>query len=147
MNKFSRRLVKVLPEHNAEVQRLLALMGVPYVQAAGEAEAQCAALAKAGKVWATATEDMDALTFGSPVLLRHMTFSAARKVPINEFKLDKALEGLELTMDQFIDLCILSGCDYTETIRGIGPGRALQLIKKHGSIEEIIKNLDTKKYP
>lgn len=99
MNKFSRRLVKVLPEHNEEVKKLLHLMGIPVVQATGEAEAQCAALAKAGKVWATATEDMDALTFGSPVLLRHMTFSAARKVPIAEFRLEKALEGLELDMD------------------------------------------------
>ena len=45
------------------------------VQAPCEAEAQCAALAKAGKVYATATEDMDALTFGSTVVLRHLTAS------------------------------------------------------------------------
>jgi hypothetical protein len=29
------------------------------------------------------------------------------------------LEELNLTMDQFIDLCILSGCDYCDSIRGI----------------------------
>lgn len=70
------------------------------LQAPGEAEAQCAALVKAGKVYATATEDMDALTFGSPVLLRHITFSAARKIPIQEFHLDKVLAGLELNQSE-----------------------------------------------
>ena len=48
------------------------------MQAPCEAEAQCAALVKAGHVYATGTEDMDALTFGSSVLLRHLTFSEAR---------------------------------------------------------------------
>ena len=50
-------------------------MNVVVSQAPCEAEAQCAALVKAGKVFATATEDMDALTFGSTVVLRHLTAS------------------------------------------------------------------------
>jgi flap endonuclease-1 len=82
---------------------------------------------------------MDALTFGSSVLLRHLTFSEARKMPIKEFHLDKVLEGLGLTMDQFVDLCILLGCDYCDKIRGVGPKSAIKLIQDHGSIEEIIK--------
>jgi len=45
-----------------------------------EAEASCAALVKAGKVYATATEDMDGLTFGTTVLLRHLTASEAKYV-------------------------------------------------------------------
>jgi hypothetical protein len=57
-------------------------------------------MVKAGKVYATATEDMDALTFGSNVLLRHMTFSEARKMPIQEFHLSKVLEGLELSHNE-----------------------------------------------
>ena len=39
-------------------------MGCPVIEAPCEAEAQCAAICKAGKAYATATEDMDALTFG-----------------------------------------------------------------------------------
>lgn len=101
---------------------------------------------KAGKVYATATEDMDALTFGSSVLLRHMTFSEARKMPIQEFHLSKVLEELELGHNEFIDLCILLGCDYCDSIRGIGPKRAIDLIKQHRNIETIVKNLDQKKY-
>jgi flap endonuclease-1 len=74
---------------------------------------------------------MDTLTFRSPVLLRHLTFSEARKMPISEIYLERVLEGLELTMDQFIDLCILLGCDYCDSIKGIGPMRAMQLIKEY----------------
>ena len=38
------------------------------------------------------------------------------------------------------------GCDYCDTIRGIGPKRAIDLIKEHKSIEKILENIDTKKY-
>jgi hypothetical protein len=55
---------------------------------------------KAGKVYATATEDMDSLTFGSNVLLRYLTYSEAKKMPIKEFHLDKILDGLSYTMDE-----------------------------------------------
>lgn len=47
---------------------------------------------------------------------------------------------------QFVDLCILLGCDYCETIRGIGPKRALELVSQYKSIEEILKNIDKSKY-
>lgn len=69
-------------------------------QAPTEAEAQCAELARSGVVYAAASEDMDTLTFGSPILLRHLTFSEQRKMPIDEVHLDKALEGLEMDMKQ-----------------------------------------------
>lgn len=146
MDKFNRRLVKVTKEHNNEAKELLKLMGVPYIEAASEAEAQCAEMVKTGKVFGVATEDMDALTFGSDILLRHMTFSEARKMPVQEIHYDKVLKGLELNQEEFIDLCILMGCDYCDTIRGIGPKRAFELITKHRCIEEILKNIDTNKY-
>lgn len=47
---------------------------------------------------------------------------------------------------QFIDFCILLGCDYCESIRGVGPKRALELIAQYKSIEKIIENIDKKKY-
>lgn len=146
MDKMNRRLVKVTQEHSQQAKDLLKLMGVPFVDSASEAEAQCSALVKAGKVFGVATEDMDALTFGANILLRHMTFSEARKMPVQEIHCEKVLKGLELETNEFIDLCILMGCDYCDTIRGIGPKRAFELITKHRSIEEIIKNIDKKKY-
>lgn len=141
VEKFSRRTVRVTREHNAEAQRLLKLMGVPYIIAPTEAEAQCAVLARAGKVYAAASEDMDTLTFNSPVLLRKLTFAEQRKEPIQEINLERVLEGLEMTYEMFIDLCILLGCDYVDPVRGIGPKVALNLIREHKSLENVVKHI------
>lgn len=147
VDKQNRRLVKVTTEHVNDVKILLKHMGIPFVSAPCEAEAQCAELVKGGKVFAAGTEDMDALTFGTTVLLRHLTFSEARKMPIKEFHLKSVLEGFELSQDQFVDLCILLGCDYVDKIKGIGPKKAIELVKKHKNIETILDNIDKSKYP
>ena len=117
MDRQARRQVRVTKEHKEECERLLKLMGIPYhmvrpavqshernsdanPQAPSEAEAQCAEFCRGGIAFGTGSEDMDTLTFNSPIILRHLTFSEARKMPIDQIKLDVALEGLELTMDQ-----------------------------------------------
>ena len=51
-----------------------------------------------------------------------------------------------LLQEQFIDICILCGCDYAGTIRGIGPKRALQLVKEHKTLEKVLESLDKAKY-
>ncbi|KAG7450492.1 PIN domain-like protein [Guyanagaster necrorhizus] len=144
VDRFSRRTVKVTREHNEECRRLLGLMGIPVVVAPSEAEAQCAELARGGKVYAAGSEDMDTLTFSAPILLRHLTFSEAKKQPISEISLKLALEGLDMDMSQFIDLCILLGCDYLEPIKGVGPKSALKLIRERGDLKTIIKDLRAK---
>jgi flap endonuclease-1 len=100
VEKFSRRTVKVTREHNQECQQLLKLMGIPFIIAPTEAEAQCATLARAGKVYAAASEDMDTLCFDSPILLRHLTFSEQRKEPIQEIHVDRVREGLGMEHKQ-----------------------------------------------
>ncbi|GMM38494.1 multifunctional nuclease [Saccharomycopsis crataegensis] len=142
LSKFQRRTVRATREQNEEVKELLKLMGIPYVEAPCEAEAQCAELASAGKVYAAASEDMDTLCYGPPYLLRHLTYAESRKIPIDEVAAGTVVEGLELTRESFIDLCILLGCDYCETIKGIGPVNALKLIKEHGSIEKILQVME-----
>ncbi|ESZ97852.1 DNA-repair protein rad2 [Sclerotinia borealis F-4128] len=139
IEKFSRRTVRVTREHNAECQKLLKLMGIPYIIAPTEAEAQCATLARAEKVYAAASEDMDTLCFDSPILLRHLTFSEQRKEPIQEVSLEKVLTGLNMDRKQFVDLCILLGCDYLDPIPKIGPHSALKLIREHGDLETLVE--------
>lgn len=148
INKFQRRTVRATREQNEEVRTLLEYMGIPFVIAPCEAEAQCAELAKAGKVYAAASEDMDTLCYNPPYLLRHLTYSEARKIPVDEVKTETITDGLELDIASFVDLCILLGCDYCETIKGIGPVTALKLVKEYKSIEKIIEvfKQDTKKY-
>ncbi|KAL2444430.1 Flap endonuclease 1 [Exophiala dermatitidis] len=142
VEKFSRRTVRVTREHNEECRRLLKLMGIPYIIAPTEAEAQCAVLARAGKVYAAASEDMDTLCFNAPILLRHLTFSEQRKEPIQEIHLDKTLEGLGMDRTQFIDLCILLGCDYVDPIPKVGPNTALKLIREHGTLEKVVEFIE-----
>ncbi|KAL5439776.1 Elongation of fatty acids protein 2 [Paraphaeosphaeria minitans] len=141
IEKFARRTVRVTREHNEECRRLLKLMGIPYIVAPTEAEAQCAELARGGKVYAAASEDMDTLTFNTPILLRHLTFSEQRKEPILEIHLDKVLEGLDMKREQFVDLCILLGCDYLDPIKGVGPSTALKLIREHGTLEKVYETM------
>ncbi|KAF2819754.1 flap endonuclease 1 [Ophiobolus disseminans] len=143
VEKFSRRTVRVTREHNEECQQLLKLMGIPYIIAPTEAEAQCATLARGGKVYAAASEDMDTLTFDTPILLRHLTFSEQRKEPILEIHLDKVLEGLGMEREQFIDLCILLGCDYLDPIKGIGPSTALKLIRDYKNLEGVVAHIQS----
>lgn len=146
IEKFSKRTIRVTREHNEDCKKLLRLMGIPVIDAPSEAEAQCAQLCKEGHVYGISTEDMDSLTLGTPKLLRHLMAPAAQKVSVLEFDHDMILKELDLTNDEFIDLCILCGCDYTSKIQGIGPVRALQLIRKHKCIEKIIEELDPTKY-
>ncbi|XP_058076520.1 flap endonuclease 1 isoform X2 [Magnolia sinica] len=146
IEKFSKRTVKVTKQHNEDCKRLLRLMGVPVIEAPSEAEAECAALCRSGKVYAVASEDMDSLTFGATRFLRHLMDPSSRKVPVMEFEVAKILEELNFTMDQFIDLCILCGCDYCDSIRGIGGQTALKLIRQHGSIENVLENINRERY-
>lgn len=105
-------------------------------------------MVKEGLVWATATEDMDSLTFGTKILLRNLSTSAsgAKKKEIKQIDYEKVLSEFGMKEEQFVDLCILLGCDYCDSIKGVGKKRAFELIKKHGSIEEVLKNIDKNKY-
>lgn len=78
-------------------------MGIPVVDAASEAESQCAELVKKNAVWGMASEDMDSLTFGTPFLLRHLTKSQGTKKDqsgVIEVNLATLLEDMKLTQDE-----------------------------------------------
>lgn len=83
-----------------------------------------------------ASEDMDSLTFGAKYLLRGFN---SKKEPITQIDLNAMLEGFEMTMDEFIDLCIMCGCDYTHSIGNIGPIKAFKLMKDEKNIERILE--------
>ncbi|GME80544.1 unnamed protein product [Ambrosiozyma monospora] len=142
LQKFERRTVRATRQHNEDAKKLLKLMGIPFVEAPCEAEAQCAELAKKGKVYAAASEDMDTLCYKPPYLLRNVTAAESRKLKVDEFNSEKILEGFGMDLNTFVDMCILLGCDYCETIKGVGPVTAMKLIKEHGSIEKIIESIE-----
>ena len=138
-------------------KRLLALMGVPWVQAPSEGEAQAAHLVRREDSNYCASQDYDSLLFGSPRLLRNVTISGRRKLPRKEvyvevipevIELERVLKELGITYEQLIDVGILVGTDFNpEGVKGIGSKTALKLIKKHGSLEMVLQELKEATFP
>jgi flap endonuclease-1 len=139
---------KVTKEMVEQAKTLLEYMGIPYVQAPGEGEAQAAYMAKKGDVWACASQDFDALLFGSPRLVRNMTSTGRRKLPgVNRYinvepeyiDLEMVLNILGINQAQLIDMSLLIGTDFNPGIKGVGPKTALKLIKEFDTLEEVLK--------
>ena len=140
-----------------QAKRLLDLMGIPYVQAPSEGEAQAAYMAKKGDVFACGSQDYDSLLFGAPRLVRNISITGRRKLPRKnvyiEVKpelivLDEILKDLGISREQLIDIAILVGTDYNpEGIKGIGPKKALALIKQYGSLEKALKHIPGASFP
>lgn len=129
-----------------DAKKVLGLLGVPYVQAPQEGEAQAAYMASKGDVWAANSRDYDSVLFGAPRLVRYVTISGREFLPskgvarplIPELiELQQLLTALGITREQLIDLAILVGNDFNQGVRGVGPKTALKLIKAHGSLEEL----------
>lgn len=92
-------------------------------------------------MYGAGSEDMDTLTFGTPILLKNLTASEQKKLPVTEINLEKALEELDMPKEQFVDLCLLLGCDYLDPVRGVGPKKALKLIQEFKSLDRVLEHL------
>lgn len=129
----------------AEAKLLLDAMGVPCVDAPGEGEAQMSHMVRKGDVWAGASQDFDAILFGAPNLVRNLTLAGKRRLPSGKtvdvtpeiVTLGQVLAALDVTREQLVDIGILIGTDFNEGVRGIGPKKALALIKRLGSLERV----------
>ncbi|HDD64240.1 MAG TPA: flap structure-specific endonuclease, partial [Thermoprotei archaeon] len=129
----------------------------PWVQAPSEGEAQAAYMALKGDVWATASQDYDSLLYGTPRLVRNITISGRRKLPRKNvyieispelIELKNVLETLGITREQLIAIGILLGTDYNPGgVKGIGPKKALKLVKQYGTIEKIVPIVGRKAFP
>jgi flap endonuclease-1 len=138
-------------------KHLLTLLGIPWVQAPSEGEAQAAYLAKQGATDYCASQDYDSLLFGAPHLVRNVTISGRRKLPRRKVyievipeivNLEQTLQELDITHQQLVDVGILVGTDYNpDGVKSIGPKTALKLIKNHGTIENLLPHLEAADFP
>lgn len=159
--KYAEASTSLRKEMVDEAKTLLDAMGIPWVDAPSEGEAQAAVMAQEGIVDAVGSQDHDSLIFGAPILIRNVTISGKRKLPSKNIMIDvvperirlsEVLRSLEISREQLVDLAILIGTDFNpDGFEGIGPSKALKLIKKYGKLENItelkeeIEKLDYKK--
>jgi len=141
IEKLSSQIIVIKKYHIDECKEFLEKSGIPYCTAPNDAEKYCAFLQKNELVNYTITDDTDAITFGCQRILK-----TSINKNIIEIDSSKVLLDFEMDVDAFIDYCILSGCDYTETISQIGPITAYNLIKRHKTIEEMLKTIEKCKY-
>lgn len=126
---------------------LLEAMGIPWIMAPSEGEAQMSHMVSKGDIWAGASQDYDALLFGTPRLVRNLTLAGKRRLPSGKsvdvspeiLTLSDVLSSLKITREQLVDMSILIGTDFNEGIRGIGPKKSYALIQKYGNLEEVEK--------
>jgi len=134
-----------------ESKNLLEHMGVSVIQAPSEGEAQCSYLCEKGLVYSVASQDNDSLLFNSPRLIRNLSITGRRKLPRQDvyievkpelIELKKVLKELGIKREQLIMVGILVGTDYNPGIKGYGPKKALDLVKKEKTLKNILKKIE-----
>lgn len=148
IERLARQTTPITDEHKQMAKTVINLMGIAQIQADGEAEALCAYLAIHGKVDAVMSEDTDPLAYGTPLLLSKIDMATETVTALYHADI---LECLEMTKEEFTDLCILLSCDYNERVVGypqgtgrnykkpthIGEKAAFSMIKTCKRLEEV----------
>jgi flap endonuclease-1 len=136
-----------------DAKRLLTLMGIPWLEALEDAEAQASYMAAKGDVWAVGSKDYDCLLYGAPILARYLTLTGREWLPAQRrsrplipelIKLSENLALLRITREQLVDLAILVGTDFNQGVKGVGPKKALKLVHDYGSIEQMPEEIKSK---
>jgi len=134
---IDKKIIYVKHEHIEAAKKLFDLMGIGYIHAPCEAESLLAVLCQQNLIDGCISEDSDILANGGNLFLRNLS---PEKNNIEEYCLEGILQSLELNQDEFIDMCILCGCDYLPKINGLGPISAHKLILKYKTIEKFMIN-------
>ncbi|KAK9836481.1 hypothetical protein WJX74_001392 [Apatococcus lobatus] len=117
------------------IARMLHAMGLPTVEAPGEAEATCAALNEAGLADAVASRDGDALVFGATCVYHSLRLQTA--VPGNAELQKGTAEGVRKLLglraggqEALVGLALLTGGDYhLQGAVDVGPASAVMALR------------------
>lgn len=124
-------------------KNVLESIGIPCLMATSEAEQLCAMLCIEGYCMGAYSLDSDLLCYGCPLMITkfsdeyYMDENGVQDLQIECISIDIVLKELKMTRDMFIDFCIMCGCDYNTSIKGVGPAKILKYIIKHQSIDHI----------
>ncbi|MCU0851277.1 MAG: flap endonuclease-1 [Candidatus Thermoplasmatota archaeon] len=141
---------RVTTEIIEQSKQLLQGLGIPYIQAPSEGEAQASYMVQQGDAFAVGSQDFDCLLFGAPLLIRNLTSSEKRKLPNKQayttvhperICLEPGLQKLGITRQQLVDIAILIGTDFNDGLKGYGPKKSLKLLQEKGSLENALDSI------
>ena len=138
IKKMSNYILNISQSDFELTKELFRILNVPFYDAPLEAECACADLCKRGIVDAVLTEDTDVIAYGSDIFLSKIDTSNGTCVRI---VYEDVLKSLKLNESEFLDLCIMFGCDYNKNINKVGIETSYKYIQKYRSIDEISKQL------
>lgn len=127
-------------------KQLLGYMGIPFIQAPGEGEAQAAHMVRQGLAYASASQDYDSFLFGADVVIRNFTLTGKRRlarrnvtvdVKLERIFLKDLLQGMGISQNQLIWLGMLVGTDFDSGINRVGPKTALKIVREAKSAREV----------
>ncbi len=152
INRYSSAKHRLTENMLDDAKELLDAMGIPWVQAPSEGEAQAARIVSRGDAYAVMSQDADTLLFGAPRLVRNISVTGRRKLPgrnvwtdisPEKIELDEVLDELGITREQLIIMSMLVGTDYNPSgIKGIGPSKALKLVKEKKTLDTVLEDVD-----
>lgn len=135
-----------------ESKRLLDAMGIPYVQAPSEGEAQAAYMTHSyypGDIYAVGSQDWDSLLFGAEIMVKNLTTRKTRKtssggrkeISTERIELENVLEQLDISREKLIWMGVLMGTDFNpDGVHGIGPKTALKLVREYDSWNKLFED-------
>ncbi len=144
--KFAQAAARISGDILSSGKELLHLMGIPTIDAPSEGEAEAAYLSRRGLVFAAGSQDYDSALFGAPFIVRNLAITGKRKLPGKKayvevspelIDIENSLKNIGISRETLILIAMIVGTDYTEGIKGIGPKKALALLKQGLSVDEI----------
>ncbi|KAK2949914.1 putative Exonuclease 1 [Blattamonas nauphoetae] len=141
-DKLFQKCVDVTPAMAHRFIRALRKSNISYIVAPYEADAQLAYLANQGYAHAVITEDSDLLTFGvKEVLLKMDKTGACQSLRMSRVNLLRTINLQSFTHEMFVMMCVLSGCDYLASLRGMGLKTSYKVVEAHKTEESILNSL------
>lgn len=123
------RIITFPPETYNDIYKLCDMMDVPYFRANYEADYLCSLLFKKNIVQAVVSNDSDMLMYNINILINNLDYHEE----INEIDLSVVLKTMDITYDNFVNLCILLGTDFNSSIKNYGKVSSVNYIMTNKS--------------
>lgn len=133
MVELKKKFVKLERYHIDSIKKLITAFGESYIEAEGEADQLCAKLVIKKIAYACLSEDMDLFLYGCPRVLRYLSLLNESMVLYN---LSEILKELEISLNDFRQICVLSGTDYNNDDNGLDLYKSVEFYKSYKNDEK-----------